>query len=166
MSFTSWISCNYLITREAKVISFKGKEPKELKQVKDTKGYVFVTICENGVHKQERVHRLMAKAFITNPLNKTCVNHKNSIRDDNTLSNLEWVTYSENNIHGYRQGRVTHLKTHKIRSREVECISTGEVFNSAKEASLHYGLNEGAVSRACSGRTKLTKGLEWRYLNG
>ena len=46
-------------------------------------------------------HRIVAKEFIPNPLNKLCVNHKNSIRDDNRVENLEWVTHSENMKHGY-----------------------------------------------------------------
>lgn len=51
------------------------------------------------------IHRLLAIYFIPNPENKPQVNHKNRIRDDNRLENLEWVTNQENIIHSFRNGR-------------------------------------------------------------
>lgn len=50
------------------------------------------------------VHRLVAIAFLPNPENKPCVNHIDSVRDNNNLTNLEWCTYQENAIHGNRFG--------------------------------------------------------------
>ena len=50
--------------------------------------------------KNVRVHRLVAAAFIDNPQNKPLVNHKDSNRLNNRVSNLEWVTHTENMRHG------------------------------------------------------------------
>ena len=70
-------------------------------------GYPAVRL-NNGKHKTDghwfRVHRLIAEAFIPNPTNKPHINHKNGIRNDNRIENLEWCTPKENVQHAYRTG--------------------------------------------------------------
>lgn len=66
-------------------------------------GYQCVDLFNNtGRHKRVRIHRLVAIAFIPNPENKKFVNHKWGKRDDNRVTELEWCTRSENNLHAYR----------------------------------------------------------------
>ena len=62
-------------------------------------GYLTVGLCKNSIIKTYSVHRLVALAFIDNPKNKPQVNHKDKNRGNNNVSNLEWSTASENNIH-------------------------------------------------------------------
>lgn len=64
-------------------------------------GYFQVGLTKNHKRYFFGVHRLVAEAFIPNPQNKPCVNHRNGIRYDNRMENLEWVTYSENMKHAY-----------------------------------------------------------------
>lgn len=59
-------------------------------------GYYYVTFTRNGKRKNEYVHRLVAEAFIPNPMNLPCVNHKNYDTSNNEAENLEWVTQEEN----------------------------------------------------------------------
>ena len=60
-------------------------------------GYRMVRLTINGQKKSYAVHRLVAEAFIPNPENKPCVDHINTIREDNRVENLRWVTKEENN---------------------------------------------------------------------
>lgn len=73
-----------------------------LKQQTGTGGYLRVCLCKDNVKETKTVHRLVADAFIQNPERKPEVNHKNGIRTDNTVENLEWVSRSENELHAYR----------------------------------------------------------------
>lgn len=61
--------------------------------------YLGVVLRNNDGAKHFRAHRIIAECFIQNPLNKLFINHKNKIRNDNRVVNLEWVTASENAIH-------------------------------------------------------------------
>jgi hypothetical protein len=54
---------------------------------------------QNGRRKHHKVHRLVAKAFIPNPEGKQQVNHKDGNKQNNSITNLEWVTDEENKIH-------------------------------------------------------------------
>ncbi len=71
-----------------------------VKPVKNDAGYCYVALCNNGIKKNMYIQRIVAEHLIlNNDINKTQVNHKNKIRHDNRIENLEWVTRSENMIH-------------------------------------------------------------------
>lgn len=73
-----------------------------LKLAVKTKGYMYVQLSKNGKTSSKYVHRLVAGALISNPENKPTVNHKNGNKADNSVENLEWTTYTENNVHSVR----------------------------------------------------------------
>lgn len=67
----------------------------------DKDGYIVSRISYKGKTHICKLHRLVAEAFIPNIENKPCVNHINGFKSDNEVSNLEWVTVKENNIHAH-----------------------------------------------------------------
>src|SRR5688572_79444 len=82
----------------------KSKTPeRNLTPMYNRQGYVKVQLRKDNGFKNYFVHRLVASHFLNNDGDKKTVNHKNGIKDDNHLSNLEWCTQSENNYHKYRE---------------------------------------------------------------
>ena len=79
---------------------------KVLKQHENELGYKLVDLCKDGKKKSFRVHRLLAEAFIENPYNKPCINHKDGNPKNNSLDNLEWCTQKENIQHAFKTGLV------------------------------------------------------------
>lgn len=78
---------------------------------KDQDGYCKCTVQKlDGTYSSQPVHRLVAKAFIPNPENKTCVNHIDNNRTNNRVDNLEWVTPKENVYHSFVKGSRKVLK--------------------------------------------------------
>jgi hypothetical protein len=93
----------YLVTTDGKILAIK-KNCKERVQFINVAGYYRVCLSVQGKNKHFYTHRLMAEAFIPNPLKKPQVNHKNGIKTDNRIENLEWATISENGKHAYKIG--------------------------------------------------------------
>jgi len=73
-------------------------------------GYIVVSLKSPRVMK--KVHRLVAKAFIPNPEDKPQVNHIDNKRNNNVLTNLEWVTHKENSEHCFKQDRFSRGEKH------------------------------------------------------
>ena len=139
-----------------------------LKPQYDKGGYLQVRLYKNGKRKGKLIHRLVLEAFVENPNNLPEVNHKDEIKDNNNVENLEWCTSAYNVNHGTRNKRVSK----KVRAINVE---TGEVlaFNSTMEAG-RKGYSQSGVTSACRGVYKssngkligggnLYKGYRWYY---
>ena len=124
----------------------------------DGKGYEMVALYKEGKARNIKVHRLVAQAFIPNPNNYPQVNHKDENKTNNDVKNLEWCTNEYNHNYGTRNERVG-----KSLSKKVICITTGEIFNSMREACRKYNISVGSMTECCQGKRKTVGGYKWEY---
>ena len=105
----------YAITKEGKVWSYPKKgvgrshNGKFLRPSLNARGYERVFLGKSGEgYKRYFVHRLVAQVYIKNPDKKPQVNHVDSNKRNNNVSNLEWVTPYENSTHHYffKRGKI------------------------------------------------------------
>jgi len=109
-------------------------------------GYHRVKLCinfEDKKYKTESIHKLVANTFLTINKLKTQVNHKNGIKTDNNISNLEWVNNSENIIHAQNNGLMKKYK------KSVKQYSLDNKFikewDSIKEVEKYYKLSHSVI---------------------
>ena len=98
-------------------------------------GYCKVSLWKNGKMRVKSIHRLVADAFIDNPNNLPCVNHINGVKTDNSVENLEWCTYKENNAHAIEN----NLRPSQIK---IVCKETGKEYKSIRHAADDVGTYE------------------------
>jgi hypothetical protein len=116
---------------------------------------------DNGKISYEKMHRLVAKAFIPNPNNYDIVNHKNGIKNDNRADNLEWVTQSENCMHAIETGLSNAEKP------IYQIDGNNKIINewpSATKAASELKLNRSYISHAaCSENNKFYSEYFWYF---
>lgn len=105
--------------------------------------YNFVCLSKNKIKANLMIHRLVAIAFIPNPNNKPQVNHKDGNKRNNNVSNLEWVTCSENLKHAVDIGTV--INQCKICRKAVISYEDGKniEFDTLKNLALYFGYKRG-----------------------
>jgi len=128
-------------------------------------GYLFVNLSMNNRTKQLYIHRLVAEAFIENPEMKPTVNHKDGDRTNNSVGNLEWSTYTENNVHSIK---VLNRNTKNSSDSYAVCQFDKEgnfikEYPSMREAERQTGLK--AISQVCRGKKyhHTAGGYIWKY---
>jgi hypothetical protein len=142
----------YTIREDGEIRSRFGRV---IKQQSCKAGYLRVELWSDGVGKKYLVHRLLAKAFVPNPLGKPQVNHIDGNKANNALVNLEWVTQSENQFHAYQAGlqrgyrkSVPLSASHKRalcgsrwRGQVRQYIASGLTFDCPAKAAAHFGVS-------------------------
>ena len=141
---------------------------KILKPSKKKDSYLQVKLHKDGKVKQYLIHRLVASAFIQFvPEANTSyeVDHRNTERTDNRVSNLCFVTSSQNNLNPKTRERQIN---HPNKSKAVICIDkvNGLIveFPSSHEAERQLGIDQGHIIKCCRGKLKSCGGYIWHYL--
>ena len=139
-------------------------KPKKLNPSANASGYLEVRLTnELGESKTHLIHRVVASAFIDNPMNKEFVNHIDGVKTNNKVTNLEWTTCKENNNHAYETGlrkdnyevvQLTEYNEYVAIHKSLSCASN-KVFN---------GLKRNEIWKMCNGeRVEPIEGFKFMY---
>lgn len=140
---------------------------KLLKKLSHSTGYLAVVLYKNRHPKRCILHRLVAKAFIPNPENKPTVNHKNGNKHDNSVDNLEWATFLENNRHARKTGLKVgkNIQNNKLSTPVAQYdldMNLIKIYPSMNEAKRN-GFSCPEICKCCKGKIKTSRGYIWRY---
>jgi hypothetical protein len=154
----------YAVTTCGKVWSYISN--KWLKSYDDRVGYLQVSLRKEGRTKKFRIHRLVLLTYVPNPLNLPTVNHINGVKTDNYLNNLEWLSYTENNVHAMTSG--LRLNTFIPRGVVQVDIETGKyiaLHETVADAifSVQGCRKSPSITRCCRGKQKTAYGYKWCY---
>lgn len=160
----------YLINRQTKI-----SREKMLSYGYNLQGYPFVRLSKDGKSsKNLYIHKLVAKHFIPNPNNYPVVNHKNGIKTDNRVDNLEWCTQKYNIQQSFKNGQ---QKPTWLGKTGIDCPLSIKVnqydinnnfikqWNSLRDVQRELNIFAISISRCCKGNQKTAGGYIWRYTN-
>lgn len=156
------VSDNGSVRSIDRIINGKIAHGKILATWFDRKGYEVVGLWKDGVRKNQRVHRLVAEAFLPNPKRFCEVNHKNESKSENAVSNLEWCDRLYNVHFGTGIARMAEYKKRPI----LQLSKNGEVlkrWDSISAASAELEVDDSCISKAAKGKARYIKGFIWKY---
>ena len=119
-------------------------------------GYRLVHLSKLNVSEMKRVNRLVAEAFIPNPMNLATVNHKDENKLNDSVENLEWMSVADNI-------RYSCCKSINQLSINGDFIQT---WKSASEVNKELNFNTSNILRCCKGLRKSAHGYKWCYVDG
>ena len=158
------------------------KNGKEMKGWINGHNYVWVNMYGKGY----KLHRLVAQAFIPNPENKPCIDHINTIRTDNRVENLRWVTHKENSNNPLtkkhysdsKKGKKPRIGKHHTKETKkkmseahhkkpvLQYTKQGEFvkeWGSARQIERELGYDNRNIGKCCHNKGKSSYGFIWKY---
>lgn len=135
----------FYVTPLGAVYSTTGRRLTKLRPGTKPGGYHFVGLTsDGGERKYEMIHRIVAKAFISNPENLPAVNHKDLDKSNNVRDNLEWVSHSQNSRHAVAAGAMRLGKgTRKLTDQQINEVRSAE--GRYRDIGAKYGISAQTV---------------------
>jgi hypothetical protein len=167
-------SVSSILCGEVWVSVFNGKAAvSNLGRWKSSQGHIsfprpatngYVSVCFNT--KNYKLHVLVCTAFHgPKPSPKHTVNHKDKDRSNNSASNLEWMTYRDQSLHSFANGR--HASKHTSQGKPVYAKLVGDttwtLYDTVNEAALAFNVSPGNAAACARGMWTSTKGVEFKY---
>lgn len=129
----------------------------------DSNGYPILALYDGKSHKRERVHRLVARAFIPNPNNYPEINHKDENKSNNHVDNLEWCTSKYNTNYGTSIERRARKWSKPVIQYSLKMEKLNE-FDSLTEALKFVGGKSiSSITNSCQGLQKKAYGYIWKF---
>lgn len=122
-------------------------------------GYDFLTLSGDDGAETKTIHRIVAEAFLPNPDGLPCVNHKNEVKTDNRVENLEWCTIAYNNSYS------SYKRRKKIAAFTPDGVKVA-TFESVDFAAMFLGVCKAAVSQAVNGSRNSCGGFILKFEEG
>ena len=180
MKSIPWYEWKYSITEDG-IVYRNPNKTKWLLAIKKPEttfdGYIRVRLHKNWTHKKYWVHRLVAMTYLDSVEGKTQINHKNWIRDDNRVENLEWCTHFENQRHSWEKlGRVQseismeamrNWNANKIRKKIMQLTREWilcKIYQSLAGATIITGLPNSSLCNTANWKQKTCGGYLWKYI--
>lgn len=160
----------YQVSNLGRVKSLGNGKEKIRKTNISSNGYLSLILVKNKKGKNFSVHRLVAEAFIDNPDNLPCVNHKDENKLNNCVDNLEWCTKQYNST----WGSVLKRRGSKLKGRKNEWLSKHimqydlqgnfiKEWESQNDIERQLKIRQSSISQCCSGKRNKAGGYIWKY---
>ena len=131
----------YQVSNFGRVKSIGYGKERVLKAGVNSRGYLNVVLFKDGKGKSFTVHRLVAIAFIPNPENKEQIDHIDTVRTNNRVSNLRWCTQEENQNNSLTKKRRSKSMKSGNNPNAKKVVCDNRVFECITECAEYYGIN-------------------------
>lgn len=138
-------------------------------------GYLRVSLRKDGLTKDFYIHRLVGEVFLNKPNYKCEMSHKDTNKQNNVYTNLEWVTHKENQNNpisvkkqlrknNHRFGKSNDYNSYKNRCYKIKCIETNKIYLSIHKASNETGIPFSSIQYHLKGKLDNAGGYHWQKL--